>query len=95
MKEGKSGGLLIVAAGLLIAAAFLTLKERDSGEAKGVDEAHNVDTDRDSWAQPMVQSIASQKRHSDDEKFEAWFRGLAEREQEWALKVAPEDSVIR
>jgi hypothetical protein len=28
-------------------------------------------------------------------KFEAWFRGLAEREQEWALKVAPEDSMIR
>jgi hypothetical protein len=59
------------------------------------DEAHNVDVDRDSWARPMVQNIASQQRHSDKEKFEAWFRGLAEREQEWALEVAPEDSVIR
>lgn len=72
---------------------------RDSGLAITLyeewDEAHNVDTDRDSWARPMVQSIASQERHSDDEKFEAWFKSLAEREQEWALKVAPEDSVIR
>lgn len=72
---------------------------RDSGLAIALygewDEAHNVDTDRDSWARPMVENIASQERHSDDEKFEAWFRGLAEREQAWALEVAPEDSMIR
>lgn len=71
---------------------------RDSGLAIALygewDEAHNVDTDRRSWARPMVQNIASQERHSDEEKFVAWFRGLAESEQEWALEVAPEDSVI-
>ena len=59
------------------------------------DESHNVDIDRDSWAQPMVEKIASQERHSDEEKFEAWFNGLSKREQEWALGVAPENSVIR
>ncbi len=58
-------------------------------------EAYGEFTDRDSCAQPMVENIASQERHSDEEKFEAWFKGLAEREKRWALEVAPEDSVIR
>ena len=72
---------------------------KDSGFAIALfgewDEEYGEYTDRDSWAQPMVESIASQERHSDEEKFEDWFRGLAEREQEWALEVAPEDSAIR
>ena len=72
---------------------------RDSGLAIALygewDEAYGEYTDRDSWAQPMVENIASQERHSDNEKFKAWFRGLREREQGWALEVAPEDSIIR
>ena len=51
-------------------------------------------TDRQSWAQMMVQSIASQNHQVATEVLSTWFRELSENERELALKVAPPDSAL-